>query len=188
MENSQQLTINIIMIIAVLLGPILALVISWFRDEQHFKKLRQFEIFRTLMKYRNSRKELGEEYVCALNLIEIEFNKNKEVIESRKKLQECFNHMYAFSESLKAQDFYFDQAKILKAQLISEIAKVLKIKIDGISVLHGSYAPGHWNDQETMKESLDSALHNVLTGKKPIKVSTDIDNTSNNTDVENEEN
>ena len=60
-----------IMVVAVLAGPILAVIVSRYNDDRRDRKNRQMSVLRSLIKTRQVR--LDAEHVGALNLIELEF-------------------------------------------------------------------------------------------------------------------
>jgi hypothetical protein len=63
---------------AIFLGPIAAVIITRFIDHRRDKYNRKMEIFRKLMRTR--RAKLSADHVEALNLIEIEFYKDRNVM------------------------------------------------------------------------------------------------------------
>ena len=76
--SAGELWIGIATIAAVVIGPILALMITRIIDDQRAAKARKLDIFRSLMKTR--RMPVHFEHVGALNLVEVEFIENREVI------------------------------------------------------------------------------------------------------------
>ena len=71
-------------IIAILAGPVLAVLVTRFTDRHREIRGRQWDIFRNLMRYR--RTPLNPEFVGALNLVEVEFASNPKVIQTWKRL------------------------------------------------------------------------------------------------------
>lgn len=129
-------------------------------EERRFKRDRKLSIFRALMKHRDN--GLIQEYVDALNLIEVEFYDVPKVIDARKKLQEQFNKPYSNRQNM--------EITIAKAALISEIAKNLKINVEQLDILHGAYTPEGWVSEAQMRENKDNALLGVLSGSNPVRV------------------
>lgn len=65
------LWLGIAVVIATLLGPILAVLVTRWIDNRRQHKSRQMEVFRALMRSRRS--ALSADYVTALNTVEVEF-------------------------------------------------------------------------------------------------------------------
>lgn len=155
-------------IIAVMVGPVLAVWITRIIDERRASKQRKFDIFRTLMRTRKL--PIHVDHVGALNLVEVEFVNNGNVINAWKK------YLANLSETLppvEEKDRFDDACKkrdSLLTKLISEIAKVLKIRIEQIDILEGNYIPQGWHDDDWEQRLVRRGLINVLSGKTPIMI------------------
>ncbi len=68
----QHLVIDILTILALLLGPIIALELQKQLEKRREERNRKLWVFKTLMAYRNT--PLSPNFVQCLNLIDIEFN------------------------------------------------------------------------------------------------------------------
>src|ERR1700683_4667288 len=75
-------------IIAVIAGPILAVLVTRYVDERRIKQTRRMNVFRTLMRTRKMR--LSADHVGAINLVEIEFQGEQQVLVRWK---EYWNHL-----------------------------------------------------------------------------------------------
>jgi hypothetical protein len=84
---------GIITIFALILGPLLALGVSWYADKRKFKKDRQLKIFQILIKrpIRNYN-DIDREFAESLNLVYVDFVDHPKVIEARKHFQEFVTH------------------------------------------------------------------------------------------------
>jgi hypothetical protein len=71
-ERSIVETMTILTIIAIILGPLLALWLQRMAENSREKKQNKFLVFKTLMTYRAT--PLNYQYVQALNLIDVVFN------------------------------------------------------------------------------------------------------------------
>jgi len=69
---------SIATIVAVFLGPIFAVLVTPWVDNERLKQNRRMEVFRTLLRTRRIR--LNPDHVGALNLVEIEFYGEKGVL------------------------------------------------------------------------------------------------------------
>jgi len=63
-------------IVAIILGPILALAIQRKLDQDRETRVRKLRIFKTLMSFRATR--LAPDFVQALNIIDVEFRADSE--------------------------------------------------------------------------------------------------------------
>jgi hypothetical protein len=71
------LVLGVAVVIATLVGPVLAVVVTRLVDDHRQRRARQMELFRALMAGR--RTPLSIERVKALNLVEVEFYKKPEI-------------------------------------------------------------------------------------------------------------
>lgn len=161
-----ELWMGISTIIAVVMGPILAVLITRFIDDQRAAKARKLDIFRSLMKTR--RMPIHFEHVGALNLVEVEFIGNKEVIKAwRDYLGNLGNELPPFDQ----RDRYNDELKrrdSYHTKLIHEISKVLNLHVEQLDILEGNYVPQGWHDDDWEQRLARRGLINVLYGKAPI--------------------
>ena len=73
-----EITFNILTIVAIFSGPIVAVRITRYLDNQRQKQEQRMDVFKTLMRTR--RVTLSLDHVVALNLVEIEFKDEVPVI------------------------------------------------------------------------------------------------------------
>ena len=89
-------SVEFMTIIAPVAGHVIAVIITRFCDEAREAKRREWEIFRTLKRTR--REQLATDFVGALNLVEVEFHIEHEVIEAWKNL---FSHLCQLPAGIK---------------------------------------------------------------------------------------
>lgn len=163
-----EIAISITTIVAVLLGPIFAVVVTRFIDNHREVRARKMEIFRTLMRTRMT--PIHYEHVAALNLIEIEFASESKVIEAWR------GYLNALGEALPPADDHAGHAAIRKkrdsllTKLIHEIAKVLNFEVEQLDILGGNYIPQGWNDDEWGQRLVRQGLLEVLHGRRPLVI------------------
>lgn len=140
---------------AVLLGPILAVLVTRFIDKKREQRANRLAIFKVLMRTRGTR--LNPEHVGALNLVEIEFYKEQKVSDA---LQKYFDHLNGKVDErwLKVSDHLF-------TKLLSEMAKSLGYKIEQLQILTGGYAPQGWANNETLQAKIQTRLVDLLEGR-----------------------
>ncbi len=145
---------------AVILGPILAVVVTREIDRRREKRTNRLAVFKVLMRTRGTR--LNPEHVGALNLVEIEFYKEKKVSDA---LETYFDHLNGKVDErwLKASDHLF-------TKLLSEMAKSLGYKMEQLQILTGGYAPQGWADNENMQAKIQTRLVDLLEGRAGFPV------------------
>lgn len=88
-------TIEFLTLIALIMGPIIAVVISYFITKWQEKRNQQIKIFLTLMETRK-KIPMPESFVNSLNTIDIVFRGNKKIMEARKELLNSQNKLPYF--------------------------------------------------------------------------------------------
>ena len=142
-------------IIAIVIGPIAAVLITRFFDVHRAKKDRRWDIFRNLMRYR--RTALHAEFVGALNLLEVEFHHDPAVIDAWKRLLESFE--------TPGQE---NRRSTALTRLLSEVAKSLGAPIEQLDIFSGAYSPQGWFDADEQNADIRAYLHDIATGKKAL--------------------
>lgn len=106
-------TNEILTVIALIGGPIMAVLMTRYLDDVRTYKSRRMDVFRTLMRTR--RTPLYPDHIGALNLVEIEYADEPAVLTAWKKLFTHFGTAHGRREDEKL-DGLTDQAEINKAQ------------------------------------------------------------------------
>ena len=154
--------------LAAVAGPMIAVWITRLSDSRKAVHDRRMEIFRTLMRTRKM--PIHYDHVGALNLVEIEFAHDAKVIAAWK------DYLKNLSERMPANMSSEDQAALtqkrdsLLTKLISEIATVLKFKVEQLDILEGNYIPQGWSDDEWEQKVVRRSLIAVLGGRQPIMI------------------
>ncbi len=163
-----------IMILAVLLGPIIAVQLTRYLDNKNEIKRRKLDLFRTLMATRAY--NISWDHVNALNRIDVEFDnkipKEKDVLDSWKSYLDLLNDKTLTPENWNTRriDLFVD--------LLHKMAMVLDYDFDKTHIKNSAYSPkAHGNTEEEINE-LRAGLIKVLKGEIsiPIKVHGAIEN------------
>lgn len=174
-----------LMIVAVLLGPTVGVVITRWLDNRRERHSRRMEVFKTLMKTR--RTPIHPEHVGALNLIEIEFAKEVNII---KAWRDLFNHLAeehprrveettsdADPQNDKSRkDNLFDkrigdERQKLLTKLLYEMAGALNFRIEQLEIFDGGYTPQGWEHIETEQQIIRNYAVSLYAGRASIPVS-----------------
>lgn len=168
---------KVLEILAILLGPILAVQAQTAIDRLRAKKGRRISIFKTLMSTRAT--PLASIRVQALNLLDIEFQgqnkKDKVVLEKWRDYLDHLNNApkVPAAENYKAQmEVWSAKIPDLEGALLQAVGRAVGHEFERVHIKRGVYAPqGHANiDQEN--QALRSGLIDIIAGKMafPIRV------------------
>lgn len=152
-------------IVAVVVGPVIAVLITRSIDKRRARKDRQWEIFRNLMQFR--RVPLSSDFVGALNLVEVEFAKDAKVISAWK------DHLGSFQRSANdaLSQEQVGQLRIeTQVRLLDAIAKNLGIEVEQLDIYSGGYSPQGWTDAENEQILIRRWLSDIAAGQKAFQV------------------
>jgi hypothetical protein len=156
---------DVIMILAILVGPIVAVWITERLRKDEDKRNRKVHIYRTLMATRTA--NLSFQQVEALNLVETEFSsgnkEDKEVISAWKLYLSHLNDKNYPKESWGAR-----HADLL-VELLHEMSRALGYGHDKAAIKTGSYYPDGYANMEEEQQALRRGWLNVLAGR-PINM------------------
>jgi hypothetical protein len=154
--------------IAAVSGPIIAVWITRMSDDRREYYNRRMNIFRTLMRTRKM--PIHYDHVGALNLIEIEFAKNAQVMTAWKEYLKTLGEAFPAQASEPIQSGFLQKRETLLTKLISEIAKDLQFKVDQMDIFEGNYIPQGWHDEDWEQKLVRKGLIDVLSGKRPLAI------------------
>lgn len=174
---------NILMIIAVILAPLVALRVEKCLEKNVDKKERKLNIFKTLMATRG--KGLDPRHVEALNMIDLEFYGDKDVTDSWKEYLDHLIHwptppdLEGKSDEIKRDKQSEYKAKLesswkkresLLAELLFTMAKALNYSFDKTYIKRSIYSPQGHADIENEQTRLRRASIDLLEGRLTLPV------------------
>jgi hypothetical protein len=148
---------------ATFLGPAFAVLATRIIDARRELNNRRLHVFRTLMATR--RAQLTAEHVTALNLIEIDFQGKKEVLQAWKVY---FENLCVDTKNESRRDRAWQERPALLAKLLHAIAKVLGYSIEQLDIMAGGYTPQGFFDEAQAQRDLRALTAEVLSGKRPL--------------------
>ena len=163
-----QIILSICTILAVIFGPIFAVIVTRYVDKQRASETRKMDIFRTLMRTRKL--PIHFEHVGALNLIEIEFVNQTEIIDAWKKYLQNLSENPPQALSGNELQAFEKKRDSLLTKLIYEIARSLDFKVEQLDILEGNYLPRGWRDDDREQKLIRHGLIEVLQGRRPLVV------------------
>jgi hypothetical protein len=154
------------MIAAVLLGPIIAVQLTRFLDDQKEIRERKVNIFKSLMATRAY--TVSWQHVEALNRIDLEFDKHhrkeKEVIEAWKEYLDLLNNT-----AMPIDQWGIKRIDLL-VELLHKMARVLNYDFDKTHIKNSSYSPRAHGETEDQQAALRKGLIEVLDGKRTLPI------------------
>ena len=170
--------VDIFTICALMAGPVIAVLITRYLDEKREANRRKWEIFRNLMCFRKH--PLSQGFVGSLNLLEVEFHDDKNVLAAWKSMYEHFCQEEPLAENHK-KDFY-DKRDKLRAAILQKVAFSLGIKLDSLDMFQSGYYPQGWDINESEELLMRKLLGEVLRGTRTFPVHlTNLPNNQGNT-------
>ena len=175
---------EVITLLAILVGPVLAIMAGRILEGRRDKRIRRMDIFRTLMRTR--RTPIFAEHVGALNLVEIEFASDPAVVSSLRALFKHFGTAHPRRENENTEDsmngdelrerddkFYSrlsSERQALLARLLHAIAKNLGFKIEQLEIFEGGYSPQGWEDVEREQQLIRHFIIELACGRRSLPV------------------
>jgi hypothetical protein len=164
-----------LIIIAVILGPILAVQVQKFIENSKQRKERKISIFKTLMATRGT--PLSPLHVEALNMIDLEFSgkdlKEKAVLDSWKLYHD---HLYEAPKNIQEPtyqsklDTWATKKTELLIDLLYSMSIALEYAFDKVQLKRGAYTPKGYADLEIQNSLLRQGILEVLSRKQPLTV------------------
>lgn len=174
-----------ITLIAILVGPVFAILVSRRLEHRREQRTRKMDVFRTLMRTR--RTPIHSDHVGALNLVEIEFATDTDVVKSLKALFAHFGTPHgrrpgeevddkmskdeAYSRDDKFHARLSSERQALLAKLLHSIAKCLGFKIEQLEIFEGGYSPQGWEDVEREQRFIRRYVVEMALGRRHLPVS-----------------
>lgn len=160
-----------ITIVAIVIGPLSAVAAAEYISRRRKLYEQKHAVFRALMKTR--RTWLSPEHVEALNLIEIEFQGRKSVLEAYSKLFDFFEKGIAERKDEDENSYFSRRAKHhgeLLSNLLFSMSKELGYKHDQFEIFRGGYSPEHFGQIEQDQEKVRKLFSGLYDGTKYLPI------------------
>ena len=135
-------------------------------DERREKERRRWEIFRTLMRYREELE--SEEFVDSLNLIEVEFCDYEDVIKARRELLECLNLAVIITGPNLTSYIKDRQRKMVS--LLQAIANICNAKVNDMNIVSDAYISHEREKDKKLMIEAREWIRQILDGSRYIPV------------------
>lgn len=153
-------------ILAIFLGPIVAVQLTRYLDEKREIRNRKLNIFKTLMATRAY--TVSWNHVEALNRIDLEFSKQKP--NERKVLDAWKAYLDLLGDKALPPDQWTVKRVDLLVDLLQSMALVLKYDFDKTQIKNSAYAPKAHGDIEAEQNALRRLSLELLEGKRAIPI------------------
>lgn len=154
---------------AIVLGPLLAVLITYFLHQRSDLKQRRLHVFRTLMTTR--RTPLSPDRVQALNLVEIEFAGKSRVLKLFSELLEIYNDQAKWrSDDENVHRAVIQQVDDKTAEMLREMGHVLGYKLENLKLLRGGYYPEAFSSLERQQMEIREFLLGLNSGAKAMPI------------------
>lgn len=154
---------EILTIIAILLGPIISVQIQKYLERTRTDLNRKLDVFKTLMATRGS--SLSYQHVEALNRIDLEFSNDKKFAKIIEAWKEYFDNLSKHDQSKEELVVWGARNEELLANLLYEMALSLHYKFDKVLIKRNIYSPvGHANI-EMENNIIRKGLMNLMKGE-----------------------
>ena len=157
-------------ILAILLGPIVALGLQRNSERRRDQGARKMTIFKELMATRAAK--VNPRHVEALNAIEIEFSSgrgsDKKVADAWRLYLDHLNDHTVNPEDKDALARWGEKANELLVDLLYEMSQALKFDFDKVSLKKGVYSPRAHGELETDQFLLRKFLLELMEGKRAM--------------------
>ena len=107
---------------------------------------------------------LSPDHVYALNLIEVEFFGDSQVVDAWKSYLDALQPQYNENGDLRNRRL---------VGLLQAMAKNLKIPMEQLDIMDNHYVPQGWADAENRRLAIEEEALKVLIGNKGLKIETD---------------
>ena len=164
-QNEQTALIAGLTILAIIVGPLLALWLQRMAENRREKRQGRLWVFKTLMMYRAT--PLAYPYVQALNLIDVSFNANSD---EEKAVRAAWNTLLDHLTVHKGQPDFLENTRTLTATLLAAMGKCLGYDFEEVYLKRHAYQPeGHGKVEEEQHE-LRGLLLQVLRNDRRIPI------------------
>ncbi|MDO6537966.1 hypothetical protein Q4524_05190 [Alteromonas stellipolaris] len=153
-----------VMILAVFLGPIVAVQLTKFLDAKKEKRQRKLDIFKTLMATRSY--ATSWDHVMTLNRIDLEFElaqpKEKAVVEAWKQYLDLLG-----DKTITGEQWGTKRVELL-VELLYKMALVLDYDFDKTHIKNSSYSPMVHGNIDAQQAKIREGILEILDGKRGL--------------------
>jgi hypothetical protein len=156
-------------VLATFSGPVVAILITRWRDWVRERRGRRLTVFRTLLATR--RQAITPEHVTALNLIEIDFYGIGPIEGAWREYNRHLNSAPRDRPMTATENQMFEEKRNdLLAKLLFAIAKFLGFTMSEIDLRNGGYAPDGWRYRDDRLGLIQEFAKDLASGQRALPV------------------
>lgn len=164
---------EIITILAIIIGPIMAVQAEKYLQRAREIKNQRLNIFKTLMATRGS--SLSFSHVEALNRIDLEFSDNRKYQKVIAAWKEYFDNLGQKAQTDEQVTVWIARNEELLANLLYEMGQSLGYKFDKVLIKRNVYSPLGHERVERENEMIRKGLMNVLNSETSLAMTIIVD-------------
>lgn len=176
------MNMEILTILALVIGPIAAVQAQQFIEKQSRRRNQKISIFKTLMASRGSTLSLS--HVEALNRIDLEFSNDAKYNKVISTWKEYFGNLCDANSMDVDLNLWVNNNKELLANLLFEMGNSLNYKFDKALIKRHIYSPQGHAVAELEQEQIRKRIIDVLNGKSPLQINNVLDEKTLHTQTE----
>ena len=157
--------------LAVLAGPKIGATVARNLEDQRQKQQERMTILASLLRTIQGPARLSSEHVGALNLIQLMFYGEKEVLDTYKKYMEHLNTPPPPPDQVQQSERFFRDREGHFLELIATLASALRYQFDKKDLENLAYAPQRWWDIDRAQQQNMYLLTELLSGRSQLPVS-----------------
>jgi uncharacterized membrane-anchored protein YhcB (DUF1043 family) len=151
--------------LAIIVGPVVAVWVTRFHDKRARNYNDKFDVFRALMKTRRAR--LDAEHVAALNLIEVVFYHENNIME---KYNQYYKHLATDLPAQNNHGSFLEERNGLFVSLVQAIGLKLGYQFDKFDLDRGAYFPVGWGNDQDRQQRNAVMFTELLEGKRSLPI------------------
>ncbi|MEX0337789.1 MAG: DUF6680 family protein [Arenibacterium sp.] len=156
-------------VFAIILGPIVAVLLTHYLQRRTFKRDQKLYVFRVLMSTR--RTPLSAERVQALNLVDVEFYGNSKVSARFQSLLETYNDQTRWkSDDPEIREMIIQEVGDKTTELLKTIGADLGYKLENLELLRGGYYPEAFSIAEQQNLEIRDFIIELRRGVRSLPV------------------
>ena len=160
--------LGVVSILAILLGPILALEVQRRLDKGREATNRKMWVFKTLMAHRAT--NLAPLFVQALNMIDVEFDGDNEKEKAVRNAWKVLLDHFADLGGDKIMPNALEKSQTLTTNLLLSMGKCLGYDFDEVHVKKGGYYPRGLGNVEEEQHTLRREVLELLKGNRKLPI------------------
>jgi hypothetical protein len=161
--------LTVVTIIALIFGPVLAVIVSDRRSKKEEVARRKMHVFRTLMATRTT--NLYYNHIEALNLVEIEYFEDKDVMDYWRQYR---NHLDNKEYSDRDYPAWNGERQNKLNDMLYKMSLALGYSFDKSHIEKGVYYPVGYSEIESQQREIRSLLLELLSGKRQLPMKAEV--------------